>query len=113
MDKLIRSSGTLMLLYMGLTKRNLSCATFLRSRGLSIAVTNALSIQRPAIISWSKTPILCYGILHCNNSIPDNVHCRGGNGYWKVKMKLEEYLIKHKPHLAAAAPAMAFETKLS
>jgi hypothetical protein len=86
---------------------------FFKSIGLSIAVTTALSTQRPAIISWSKTPILCYVILHCNNSIPDNVDCRGGNGYWKVKMKLEEYLIKHKPHLTAAAPAMAFATKLS
>jgi hypothetical protein len=111
-DKLIKNPGTLMLLYMGLTKRNLSCDTFLQSIGLSIAVTTALSTQRPAIISWSKTSIFCYIILHCNNSIPDNTHCWGGNA-WKEKIKLEEYLIKHKPHLTAAAPAIAFATKLS
>jgi len=98
---------------MGLTKRNLSCDTFLQSKGLSIAVTIVLSTQRPAIISLSKTPMLCYVILHCNNSIPDNAHCRAVNAYWKEKMKLEEYQIKHKPHLTAAAPAMAFATKLS
>jgi hypothetical protein len=98
---------------MGVTKRNLSCYTFLQNVGLSIAVTTALSTPRPAIISWSKTPILCYIILHCNNSILDDTHCREGNAYWKEKMKLEGYLIKHKPNLAAAAPPMAFSTKLS
>jgi hypothetical protein len=112
-DKLIQSPGTLMLLYMGFTKRNLSCDTLLQNVGLCIAVTTALSTPRHAIISWSKTPILCYIILHCNISIMDITHSREGNAYWKENMKLEGYLITHKLQLAAAAPPMAFETKLS
>ncbi len=75
-DKLSQSPGTSIFLYMGLTKRNLSCNTFLQNKGLSIAVTTVLSTQRPAIVSWSKTPILCYIRFHCDNSILDNTHCR-------------------------------------